>query len=370
MSAIDRATAMDLYRVMRTIRAFEERATQLFGENKVWGTLHRYAGEEAIAAGVCAHLHDDDWITSTHRGHGHCIAKGADLGKMFAELLGRETGYCRGRGGSMHIADTSKGNLGANGIVGGGIPIATGAALTAKQLGTDQVAVSFFGDGAVNQGAFHESANLASIWKLPVIYVCENNQYAESLPVKNAFAVEDISRRAEGYGMPGVRVNGRDVRAVHEAAGTLIARARRGEGPDPERGDARDVLQRGARRRAAPRDGARRARDRAGRGHRRARGRLPGHRGTARQVRTDAHPPDADQRARDRRRGGWRRTDRSAAGGGAHVRRLLRSRDGSACEPGGAEPVHVRRPGAGADGHAHAGRIGSGKRGPAFQVGG
>ena len=131
----------------------------------------------------------------------------------------------------MHIADTSKGNLGANGIVGGGIPIATGAALTAKQLGTDQVAVSFFGDGAVNQGAFHESANLASIWKLPVIYVCENNQYAESLPVKNAFAVEDISRRAEGYGMPGVRVNGRDVRAVHEAAGTLIARARRGEGP-------------------------------------------------------------------------------------------------------------------------------------------
>jgi len=228
---IDRATALELYRVMRTIRSFEERSTQLFGENKIWGTIHSYAGEEAIAAGVCAHLRDDDWITSTHRGHGHCIAKGADLGKMFAELLGRETGYCRGRGGSMHIADTSKGNLGANGIVGGGIPIATGAALTAKQLGTDQVAVSFFGDGAVNQGGFHESANLAAIWKLPVIYVCENNQYAESLPVKRAFAVEDISRRAEGYGMPGRRVNGRDVRAVYEAAGELIAHARRGGGP-------------------------------------------------------------------------------------------------------------------------------------------
>ncbi len=145
---IDSVTAIDLYRVMRRIRRFEQRSTTLFGENKIWGTIHSYAGEEAIAAGVSAHLRDDDWITSTHRGHGHCIAKRADLGKMYAELLGRETGYCRGRGGSMHIADTSKGNLGANGIVGGGIPIATGAALTAQQLGTDQVAVSFFGDGA------------------------------------------------------------------------------------------------------------------------------------------------------------------------------------------------------------------------------
>ena len=216
---------------MRTIRAFEERSTALFGENKIWGTIHSYAGEEAIAAGVCAHLRDDDWITSTHRGHGHCIAKRADVGKMFAELLGRETGYCRGRGGSMHIADTAKGNLGANGIVGGGIPIATGAALTARQLGTDQVAVSFFGDGAANQGTFHESLNLAAIWKLPVIYVCENNQYAESLPVKRAFAVDDIAKRAEGYGMPGVRVDGRDVRAVYAVAGDAVARARRGEGP-------------------------------------------------------------------------------------------------------------------------------------------
>jgi TPP-dependent pyruvate/acetoin dehydrogenase alpha subunit len=228
---MDKTTALGLYRVMRRIRDFEERSTVLFGEGKVWGTIHSYAGEEAIAAGVCAHLRDDDWITSTHRGHGHCIAKRADLGKMYAELLGRETGYCRGRGGSMHIADTSKGNLGANGIVGGGIPIATGAALTAKQLGTDQVAVSFFGDGAANQGGFHESANMAALWKLPVIYVCEVNQYAESLPVERGFPIKDISKRAEGYGMPGVRVNGLDVRAVYDAAGELIARARRGEGP-------------------------------------------------------------------------------------------------------------------------------------------
>ena len=228
---MDKATALHLYRVMRTIRRFEQRSTTLFGENKIWGTIHSYAGEEAIAAGVCEHLRDDDWITSTHRGHGHCIAKRAELGKMFAELLGRETGYCRGRGGSMHIADTSKGNLGANGIVGGGIPIATGAALTAKQLGTDQVAVSFFGDGAANQGTFHESLNIAAIWKLPVVYVCENNQYAESFPAKKAFAIDDIAIRAEGYGMPGVRVDGRDVAAVYAAAGDAVSRARRGDGP-------------------------------------------------------------------------------------------------------------------------------------------
>src|SRR5918912_2574954 len=201
---MDKTTALDLYRVMRRIRDFEERSTQLFGEGKVWGTIHSYAGQEAVAAGVSAHLRDDDWITSTHRGHGHCIAKGADLGKMYAELLGRETGYCRGRGGSMHIADTSKGNLGANGIVGGGIPIAVGAALTAKQTKTDRVAVAFFGDGGANQGTFHEGLNLAAIWKLPVLFVLENNQYAETNPVRDAFAVEDIAERAAGYGMPGV----------------------------------------------------------------------------------------------------------------------------------------------------------------------
>ena len=229
--SLDRDAALRLYRVMRTIRQFEARAVRLFGENKIWGTIHSYAGQEAVAAGVCAHLRDEDWITSTHRGHGHCIAKGADVGKMFAELLGRETGYCRGRGGSMHIADTAKGNLGANGVVGGGIPIATGAALTASYTGSDRVAVSFFGDGGVNQGTFHESANLAAIWKLPVIFVCENNQYAETNPVKDAFAIEDLSQRAAGYGMPGVRANGQDVREIHRIAGEAIARARAGGGP-------------------------------------------------------------------------------------------------------------------------------------------
>ncbi len=228
---MDKATALRLYRVMRTIRQFEARAVKLFGENKIWGTIHSYAGQEAVAAGVCAHLSDDDWITSTHRGHGHCIAKGADVGRMFAELLGKETGYCRGRGGSMHIADTSKGNLGANGIVGGGIPIAVGAGLTARQLGTDRVAVAFFGDGGANQGTFHEGLNLAAIWKLPVLFVCENNQYAETNPVKDAFAIEDLSKRADAYGMPGVRVDGQDVRVVHASAGEGVARARKGGGP-------------------------------------------------------------------------------------------------------------------------------------------
>jgi TPP-dependent pyruvate/acetoin dehydrogenase alpha subunit len=228
---MDTKTALEIYRVMRTIRRFEQRSSQLFGENKVWGTIHSYAGSEATAVGVCAHLRDDDWITSTHRGHGHCIAKGADVGRMFAELLGREDGYCRGRGGSMHIADTSKGNLGANGVVGAGIPIATGAALTAKTLGSDRVAVSFFGDGAANQGSFHESLNLAAIWKLPVVFVCENNQYAESLPTKKAFAVEDIAVRASSYGIPGVNVDGCDVRAVYDTAGEAVRRARAGEGP-------------------------------------------------------------------------------------------------------------------------------------------
>ena len=228
---MDRQPALAMYRTMRTVRRFEQRATQLFGENKIWGTIHSYAGQEAVAAGVCAHLRDEDWITSTHRGHGHCIAKGADVGRMFAELLGRETGYCRGRGGSMHIAVTSKGNLGANGIVGGGIPIAVGAGLTAKQLGQDRVAVAFFGDGGLNQGSFHEAANLAAIWRLPVLFVCENNQYAETNPVKDAFLIEDLSQRAVAYGMPGVRVDGQDIRATYDAAGEAVARARRGDGP-------------------------------------------------------------------------------------------------------------------------------------------
>ncbi len=229
--AIDRETALRLYRVMQTIRRFEQRAIQLFGENKIWGTIHSYAGQEAVAAGVCAHLRDEDWITSTHRGHGHCIAKGADVGKMFAELLGRETGYCRGRGGSMHIADTAKGNLGANGIVGGGIPIAVGAALTATQTRSDRVAVAFFGEGGLNQGSFHEAANLAAIWKLPVVFMCENNQYAETNPVQDAFPIADLSVRAQAYGIPGVRVDGQDLPLVHAAAAEAVARARRGAGP-------------------------------------------------------------------------------------------------------------------------------------------
>ena len=222
---------VEMHRRMLVIRGFEERVAALYRDGEVPGFVHLSIGQEASAVGACWPLSRADVITSTHRGHGHCIAKGADLGRMFAELLGRETGYCRGRGGSMHIADTAKGNLGANGIVGGGIPIATGAALTAKQLGTDQVAVSFFGDGAANQGTFHESLNLAAIWKLPAVYVCENNQYAESLPVKRAFAVDDIAKRADGYGMPGVHVDGRDVRAVYAAAGEAVARARTGRGP-------------------------------------------------------------------------------------------------------------------------------------------
>src|SRR5256712_5572152 len=201
-TTIDVEAQLQLLEAMLRIRAFETAANQLYLSAKMPGLTHLYIGEEAVAVGVCSALRVDDVITSTHRGHGHCIAKGADVQRMFCELLGRETGYCRGRGGSMHIADTSKGNLGANGIVGGGIPIPTGAALTATYTGSDRVAVSFFGDGGANQGTLHESMNLAAIWKLPVLFVCENNQYAETNPVKDAFAVEDISLRAAGYGMP------------------------------------------------------------------------------------------------------------------------------------------------------------------------
>src|SRR5437870_9605727 len=228
---LDKSRLLHMYEQMETIRVFEERAGKEFASGKIPGFVHLYAGEEAVAVGVCTHLSDDDFITSHHRGHGHCIAKGVDVQAMVAELLGREAGACRGKGGSMHIADVHKGMLGANGIVGGGFPLATGAGLTAKHNGRGQVAVCFFGDGASNQGTFHESLNLASIWKLPVIYVCENNQYAESLPVKRAIAIENIAVRASGYGMPGVRVDGRDVRAVHEAAGEAVARARSGKGP-------------------------------------------------------------------------------------------------------------------------------------------
>src|SRR5690349_19846591 len=227
----DAARLLKMYEQMVRIRLFEERAGREFAAGKVPGFVHLYAGEEAVAVGVCSHLTDDDFITSHHRGHGHCIAKGVDVREMVAELLGRESGACRGKGGSMHIADVNKGMLGANGIVGGGFPLAAGAGLTAKFNGKGQVAVCFFGDGAGNQGTFHEGLNLAGIWKLPVIYVAENNGYAESTPVTYHMSCRDIAERAAGYGMPGVTVDGLNVSAVYEAAGEAIARARRGEGP-------------------------------------------------------------------------------------------------------------------------------------------
>lgn len=228
---LDKPRLLRMYEQMATIRQFEERAGREFAAGKIPGFVHLYAGEEAVAVGVCAHLTDDDYITSHHRGHGHCIAKGVDLREMVAELLGREAGACRGKGGSMHIADVHKGMLGANGIVGGGFPLAVGAGLTAKHNSRGQVAVCFFGDGAANQGTFHEGLNLAGIWKLPVIFVAENNGYAESTPVTYHMSCRDIADRAAGYGMPGVTVDGLDVFAIYEAAGEAIARARRGDGP-------------------------------------------------------------------------------------------------------------------------------------------
>jgi pyruvate dehydrogenase E1 component alpha subunit len=193
--------------------------------------MHLSIGQEATAVGICSALSDADYITSTHRGHGHCIAKGAEVKRMFAEFLGKETGYCRGRGGSMHIADPSKGNLGANGIVGGGIPIAVGAALSAKKLRTGAVAVCFFGDGANNEGSFHESLNIASVWKLPVVFVCENNLYGMSVSTERSTAVKDVAQRAAAYDMPGVIVDGNNFAEIAQASFEATERARRGEGP-------------------------------------------------------------------------------------------------------------------------------------------
>jgi acetoin:2,6-dichlorophenolindophenol oxidoreductase subunit alpha len=195
------------------------------------GALHTYIGEEAVGVGVCAHLTDRDYITSTHRGHGHCIAKGADIKRMMAELFGRVDGYCKGKGGSMHIADFKVGMLGANGIVAGGFGLATGAGLAAQMRGSGQVAVCFFGDGAANRGPFHENINIGAVWKLPVVYVCENNQYAQWTAQKDVTLVTDISTMAAAYGIPGIQVDGMDVLAVYEAAGEAIERARRGAGP-------------------------------------------------------------------------------------------------------------------------------------------
>jgi len=220
-----------MYERMRTIRDFEDRVSELFAQGKLAGFVHLYAGEEAMAVGVCSQLTDDDYITSTHRGHGHCIAKGVDVKEMMAELYGKATGSCKGKGGSMHIADVDKGMMGANGIVGAGGPLACGSGLTAKALGKDDVTVCFFGDGASEQGTMHESMNLASIWNLPVVFLCENNGFAESTPVEYHASVKDIADRATAYNIPGLSVDGTDIFAVAEAVGEAVERARRGEGP-------------------------------------------------------------------------------------------------------------------------------------------
>ncbi|MDO8211086.1 thiamine pyrophosphate-dependent dehydrogenase E1 component subunit alpha [Conexibacter sp. CPCC 206217] len=223
--------AAQLYETMVLIRRFEERAYEVFMAGRVAGAIHATVGQEAVPAGVCAHLRREDHVTSTHRGHGHTLAKGADPGRMFAELFGRSDGYCRGKGGSMHVADLAAGIIGANGIVGAGLPIAVGAGYSAQVRATDQVAVAFFGDGAVQEGAFHESLNLAATWRLPVLFVCENNGYAASMALARATPTVDVAKRAAGYGMPGITVDGMDVVAVHEAVGPAVQRARAGEGP-------------------------------------------------------------------------------------------------------------------------------------------
>ncbi|TFD61478.1 thiamine pyrophosphate-dependent dehydrogenase E1 component subunit alpha [Cryobacterium suzukii] len=229
--AVDPELSVSVLRTMWKIRRFEEAVEDLYGRGLMHGTMHLSIGQEAVPTAACLALNIDDYITSTHRGHGHCIAKGADMERMMAELLAKETGYCRGRGGSMHIADTATGNLGANGIVAGGIPIAAGAALSAKMRGTKQVAVSFHGDGAMGEGAWHEGVVLAAMWQLPVVFLCENNMYGMSMPADTAFNLDQLSDRAKGYGIPGVTVDGNDIQAVYEATQEAVDRARNGGGP-------------------------------------------------------------------------------------------------------------------------------------------
>jgi len=228
---IPRETLLTMYERMCLIREFENKLHEDFAAGKIPGFVHLYAGEEAVAVGVCSHLREEDYIASTHRGHGHCIAKGVDVNEMMAEIYGKATGACKGKGGSMHIADVAKGMLGANGIVGAGPPLACGAALTAKVKGTDQVSVCFFGDGASNQGTTAEAFNLASIWNLPVVFVAENNGYAETTATSYSMGGRDIADKAHAYGMPGVVVDGQDVFAVYEATAEAIRRAKAGEGP-------------------------------------------------------------------------------------------------------------------------------------------
>lgn len=228
---LDSEQLLWMYRTMVRIREFEEAAGRLAEQARIPGAVHLYAGEEAVAVGVCSNLDPEDTITSTHRGHGHCIAKGGDVKRMFAELFGKADGYCHGKGGSMHIADLEIGILGANGIVGGGPPIAVGSAFAAKYKQNGRVCVCFTGDGATNEGTWHESLNLAALWKLPVIFVIENNHYGEFTPQSGQGAIPRLSDRAASYGIPGVTVDGQDVVAVNEAAREAIARARAGEGP-------------------------------------------------------------------------------------------------------------------------------------------
>lgn len=228
---MEKGLMVESYRKMVLIRKFEMCASKLFAQNKLPGFLHLYVGEEAVATGVCSALEVTDYITSTHRGHGHLIAKGGDVKKMMAELFAKETGYCKGKGGSMHISDRDKGILGANGIVGAGIPIATGAAFASKYKGDGRVAVSFFGDGAANRGTFHEALNMAAAFKLPAVFVCENNLFAISVCARYHMAISDISDRAAAYSMPGYSIDGNDVELVYETTKAAVERARRGEGP-------------------------------------------------------------------------------------------------------------------------------------------
>ncbi|MEE8397738.1 MAG: thiamine pyrophosphate-dependent dehydrogenase E1 component subunit alpha [Desulfobacterales bacterium] len=229
--AIGNEVLRDMYTKMLTIRHFEERMLEQMMEGALPGGVHTYIGEEAVGVGVCANLRIEDRITSTHRGHGHIIAKGGDVKRMMAELFGKKTGYCKGKGGSMHIADFSLGILGANGIVGGGLPTAAGSALASQLRGDDQVTVCFFGDGAANQGTFHEAVNLAALWRLPVIYVCENNLYAVTTPAEKSISIKDVADRGASYGIPGIAVDGQDIMAVYEATAEAVKRARAGDGP-------------------------------------------------------------------------------------------------------------------------------------------
>lgn len=228
---LSREKALDLYRKMLLTRYFEEQVDTFFARGMIHGTTHLYVGEEATGVGACAALEPGDYITATHRGHGQVIGKGADPKLMMAELMGKATGYCKGKGGSMHIADVAAGILGANGVVGGGIPLAVGAALALQMQERPQVVLCFFGDGAVAEGSFHESANLAGVWKLPVVFICENNQYGMSIPVFRGLASLDFTVRAASYGMPGESVDGNDVLAVMEGVDRAVRRARAGEGP-------------------------------------------------------------------------------------------------------------------------------------------